>query len=217
MPENKSSGLLTIMQNLIFKNIGEKLKPGSLRRLNALLFVIFEKIAINFDIFIYDYLDIYKGLVRDEIKLANISSNDSILVVGCGAVPSSCILLANETNAKITGIDIDKKAVKKASNLIKKLKLEEKIKVEWGDGTDYPVKGYNIILILFGVKSVNKIFGHLSEHMENNTKIILRSTISFNPEKNKDFLNISKFFKQEKKLLSKSFGSLSLYLFKKSN
>jgi len=72
-------------------------------------------------------------------------------------------------------------------------------------------------MILSGVKSVNKIFGHLAEHIENDVKIILRSSISFNQKKNKNFFNISNFFKQEKKVVSKSFGSLGLYLFKKSN
>jgi 2-polyprenyl-3-methyl-5-hydroxy-6-metoxy-1,4-benzoquinol methylase len=215
MSKQKSSGLLSFVQNLYFQDIGNKFKPGTLKRFNSLLFILFEKIVIKFDIFLFDYINIYKLLVNEEIKLANISSNDSILVIGCGSIPSSCILLTQETEAKITGIDIDKKAVKKATNLINKLNLEKNIKIDKGNGAEYQVKNYDIIMILYGVKNLIKIFNHLSKDMKDHARIIIRAPESFNPENIEIKPILSKHFKQENKLLTKSFGTLNLYLLKK--
>ena len=71
-------------QQIIFEKIGDKLRPGSLKNLLAFLFVIFEKIASNFEIISRNYIEIYHDVVKEEIKLANIFPNDKVLVIGCG-------------------------------------------------------------------------------------------------------------------------------------
>ena len=215
MTKHKSLRILSIIQNLYFHKIGNKFKPGTLKRLNSLFFIVFEKIAIYFEIFLFDYINIYKSLVNEEIKLANISSNNSILVIGCGSIPSSCILLAYETDAKVTGIDFDKKAVKKAKRLVEKLKLENKIKITNSSGTDFPLENFDIVIILYGVRNLINVFKHLSKDMKKNAKVTIRAPETFNPEDPEIKLIISNNFKQEDKKLSRAFGTLNLYLFKK--
>ena len=113
------------------------------------------------------------------------------------------------------GIDIDKKAVKKASKLIKKLKLEKDVKIVWGMGSQYQLKDINIVMILYGVKSLNLIFDHLTKNLDKHSKVILRAPLSFNPQVCKTNADILKNFKQEAKILTKSFGTFNLFLFKK--
>jgi len=216
MTKQRSSGIISLIQNLYFHEIGNKFKPGTLKRLNSLLFIIFEKIAINFEIFLFDYINIYKALVSEEIKLTNISSNDSILVIGCGSIPSSCILLSYETDADVTGIDIDKKAVKKAKQLVDKLKIDNKIKIIDGSGTDYPLESFDIVMILYGVRDLIRVFRHLSEDMKKHAKVTIRAPETFNPESIEIKSLISNHFKLVDKKLSTSFGTLNLYLFKKN-
>jgi hypothetical protein len=214
MEIENTSRYLRFIQNLIFYRIGDKLKPGSLRTLNDYFFRIIEKIIINFRIYINNYINIYNELIEEEIKFVNITQDDNILVIGCGSIPSTCILLSGKTNAKVTGVDIDRKAIKNSINLIKKLKLEDKIKIVHFDDLKYQVKDYSIILVLFGVKNLNKLFMYLSENVKDTTKIILRSPFFFDDLDN-NYLNLKNYFYLDKKLLSKSFGNLNILLLKK--
>ena len=67
-----------------------------------------------------------KPVFLEEIKIANISSKDKVLHIGCGIFPSETFLIAEKTGAKVVGIDNSKRAVDLARKFIIK-----KINISW--------------------------------------------------------------------------------------
>lgn len=212
MSKRKTERLFIFFQKIFFVNIGNKLRPGSLKNLVDLMFVMSEKLGHHFDIISSNYVEIYADVVREEIKLAKISPKDQILIIGAGSIPSTSIILAKETDAQIKSIDKDDEAAKKASKFIKKIGLQNRIKIESGNGINYPVKNFNVIFILYGVKQKPELLQYLSKNINENTRVVYRETNDMHSKINNKKIDLSKLFKIEKVVTTKSFGSMNSYL-----
>lgn len=86
-----------ILKRIFFEKFGSIFPGGSFKNVMDSLFVLFEKVSINFPLIASNYLDIYQEIVKEEIDMANISSADRILVIGSGSIPSTPIILAKKT------------------------------------------------------------------------------------------------------------------------
>ena len=179
MSKEKKSGLFSFIQNIIYIRIGDKLKPGSLKKLNDFFFSITEKTLSNFDIFFDEYLNYYQDVIEKEIEISEITKDDNILVIGCGTIPSTSIMIHKYTNSTVTGIDIDKKSVKQAIKCVKELDISEKVHIKHVIGTDYPLDGYSVIYIMFGVNNLSLIFSHIVKNMDDNARVIFRAPVDF--------------------------------------
>lgn len=84
---------------------------------------------------------------RIEYEACNISNGDRVLHIGCGAYPLSEIAFARLFNTHVVGIDKNPKVVELADEVISSLKLDKKIKIEHGNGTNYPVDKFDIIIV----------------------------------------------------------------------
>jgi ubiquinone/menaquinone biosynthesis C-methylase UbiE len=112
--------------------------------------------------------------VTNEIKRAGISSTDKILVIGCGILPSTIIILAEETQAYLTGIDINSKITNLAKSYINKKRFSNRIDILVGDGVNYPVNEFDVIFIAINVWPINQILQHLAQNMKSGSKFIYR-------------------------------------------
>ncbi len=100
-----------------------------------------EKIIYNNNFFFRLYSIPYKKVVKKEIQLGKITKEDTILNVGCGAIPYTAIYIAEITGAKVFAMDKDKKAVVAANKLIDRLNLSNNIEFLTGDAAkDVPKK-----------------------------------------------------------------------------
>ena len=119
MPLNLTKKFLSFSQRIFFEELGDKFNVKSLKKTMDFLYVIFEKICIKFEMISKYYIDLYQELIDKEIKMASISNVDTVLVVGCGSLPTTSVLVFNKTNAKVTGIDIDSIANQQVNDLEK--------------------------------------------------------------------------------------------------
>lgn len=201
----------SFFKKIIFNDLSNKFKPGSFKKLMDFLFRIFEKTCHNFDFITNEYLNIYSEMVDKEVKLANFSSNDYVLVIGCGSIPSTPVLVERKNGAKIVGIDVDKNAVISAKRIINNLGLTNKIKIQLVHGLDYSVKEFDVIFILYGVTKLDDILKYLSEKIKPDAKVIIR----FHSEDFEEQFNIIENFKIAGKTKSKVFGQIYSYLIEK--
>jgi len=162
-------------------------------KIENIFYIIFEKIIANFGIFNTAYINLYGPLVLNEITQAKISKTDNVLVVGCGAVPSTAILLYNKTGANITAIDIDKRAVKKAKKLINRKKYHKYIQINHSDIKNYElISRHSVIIIAKQVEKTDDLLNIIYKNSKNDVKIIFR-TYS-NKNKNNIENKIKKYF-----------------------
>jgi 2-polyprenyl-3-methyl-5-hydroxy-6-metoxy-1,4-benzoquinol methylase len=217
MSRNINERLFSFMRRLFFEDIGPKFRVGTLKNLMDILFVIFEKLCHNFDFISRYYLDIYQEIVGKEIKLAKISSKDNILVIGCGSLPTTSVLIAMKADVDIVAIDNDSKAVKEAINYTNKHHFENRIKVEHADGLFYSIEKFDVIFVLYGVKRQKELFRHLAKNMKNTARIIFRTAIDTNGQLTGEKIVLSNYFIVKDCIRSKSLGLVdSFLLFKKT-
>ena len=111
-----------------------------------------------------------------ESKVFDISNNKNILHIGCGAYPITALTLAKINGAKIVGIDRNPKSIKLAKNIVQEKNLNTKITIEQGDGENYPVEEFDMIIISGCSFPKRQILEHVFENAKPQSKIILRTS-----------------------------------------
>lgn len=153
---------------------------------NELLIYMMEKIS-NYYWFIIDNLAFkldklaemyYKKSIgsqyRMEYQTFNISKNDKVLHIGSGAFPLTEITLAEEMGNTVVGIDKSRKAVEYADDVVRRKNLQDKIKINLGNGKDYPIKEFDVIIISSCASPMLKIIEHVFKNSKSDSKIIIR-------------------------------------------
>lgn len=160
---------------------------------------VFEVLASKIRIFEYIYFGLCKGLVEKEIKEANITSGDKVLHIGCGSLPYTALIISQKTKARVVAIDNDPRAVKQASYYIKS--KNNTVKVMHGDGKNFSVKEFDVILVSHGVIPKEIILRNIYASMKNQ-RLIFRNPKGivgriYNKEMVDDFIG-AKRIKQKK-------------------
>ena len=144
------------------------------RKISCYEFSVLEFLAVKFDFFYKILLHWRTSVFRNEIAMARITNQDKVLHVGCGTLPSASIMIAEEIHAKVVGIDNNRTAVKLAQHYIKKKGLGDRITIEYGDGTTYPVEEYDVIFIAINVWPIDGVLRHIASHAKPGVRILCK-------------------------------------------
>ncbi len=139
------------------------------------LIKIFERVSSRILFLGLLYKKIHEGLVIKEIRAALITQKDKVLQIGCGSLPYTAETIANKTGARVTAVDNDSLVVKDASNYIFEKELSGLVKIEKGDGNDYPVSGFDVIIFSLGVKPRDQILKRVLLEIKGGTRIVFRN------------------------------------------
>lgn len=111
-----------------------------------------------------------------EGRLFNISDSKNILHIGCGSYPVTAINLAKYNGSQVVGIDTDPRAIKLATKVISKKKLQDKIHINLGDGRTYPLDKFDTIIVSSCSIPKIEILNYIFKTAKLNCKIIVRET-----------------------------------------
>lgn len=120
------------------------------------------------------YIQPYQKFLKKEGLMAGVKDTSNIIILGSGYLPGTAIILTKIFKAKITCLDNDIDAVKSSGKLIKQLSLDNRIRVEFGDASVYPLTKYDVIIVTGSCFPKKDIFDHISMEAKD-TKIIYRS------------------------------------------
>jgi len=120
------------------------------------------------------YSNYRNKIVDEELNMCTITANDRILVIGCGPFPYTAIALAQMTKAKIVVIDKSWRIVRLASSVIHRKNLHHKIMIEHGDGINYPLDNFDVIIVTITIWPIDKILVHIFQEMKPRTRLICR-------------------------------------------
>ena len=216
MVKSRVERIFSFARRIFFDEISPKFRAAPFKGLIDYAYIIFEKFACTFELISKYYLQLYDELVEKEIKMANITVKDNVLVIGCGSLPATSVLNAMKSKAKTVSIDCDSKAVENACKFVKNIGLEGTIEIKYEDGLSYPVKDYDVIYVLYGVKQQKEILEYLAKNVNGKTRIVFRTTEdSFKNLVGRDFL--TKYFDIKKSLSSNSMYTVDSYLISKKS
>jgi len=123
------------------------------------------------------YERVFSKQYTKEGKRFDLDNSHNILHIGCGSFPVTAITLSKLNGGKIVGVDKSPKAVKLAKQIINKRHLENRIKIDIGDGSTYPLNEFDTIIISSCSIPKIKILEHIFENANENSKIIVREQI----------------------------------------
>lgn len=116
----------------------------------------------------------YHRIVEREAKLANLTEKDTILCIGCGAMPCTTLGIANLTGAKIVTVDSDYEAVMEARNVICEKGLENQISVIHKSGECLDISGFTAVHIALQVTPKQAVVEHVLKNAQEGTKVLVR-------------------------------------------
>lgn len=124
------------------------------------------------------YIKFFERATLEEFEMVDICEDDEVLHIGCGALPNTLISLAKNIPAHYTGIDRDEEAVEIARRVVRRYNLTN-VRIEYGDAMDYPLNGYDLIIISFGVGEEEKVFERIRREAKEGAKVIYRKQWDF--------------------------------------
>jgi len=136
---------------------------------------------------------------RREYEAFGLMKYSRILHIGCGAYPLSEIILSESSTLKIVGIDKNPKAIDAAIKIIQKKNLEKRVKIIKGDGINYKVKDFDVIIVSSCSTPKEKILDNVFKNVNKNIIIIVRE-INSNKNNILDYIGKQNYVKVEKKL-----------------
>ena len=136
--------------------------------------IFIDNIAYKFEIIAKLYDKLISTVYKNEYEASNISNEDKVLHIGCGAYPLTEIILARTTGAKIVGIDRNPKAIKLANDIVNKKNLQDKIKIDHGNGMNYPLEEFNMIIVSSCTLPLLQVVDYIFTNVKNNSKVIVR-------------------------------------------
>ena len=215
MHNNLTAKTVFGLRFLIFDYIGKRFQVDITKQYMDKLFVLFEKIAINFEALSSAYLSIYEQIVKNEVDLAQITTNDQILVIGGGTLPITPVLYAKHTQATIVSIDKDPQAVKYSKKFIAHHTLNNKITITLAQGENYPVEGFSVIVVVYGIKNTPAVLQYLSKNMDNTKRLLFRTTYDQDNKAIIEDIDLSALFDVKTHIRSASLGQVDTFLLTK--
>jgi len=202
---------------IIFIYSSEKFPSGYLRNISNFLFQLFENIGVHFDIIVDYYIRLYDKLITEEIKMVNISPDDNILIIGCGAIPATAYLVGKKTNKKIVAIDHNREVIKKASRYINYHNLQNNILIEYGEGHQYNIKLFDKIFLVYGINNSEKILSNIFANGKKNIKLLCRLPAQKNKKNIFNKINSSFRYNIENIVSTHYLGPIDTYCLSKNN
>lgn len=111
---------------------------------------------------------------QKEYENCAIQTNVNVLHIGCGAYPLTEMVLAGCSSGHITGIDKNLQTVTQARDVIKKNKLNDRITIIHGDGLDFSVEHFDVIIVSSCSLPKVQILQHLFQKAKSQSTIIVR-------------------------------------------
>jgi len=119
------------------------------------------------------YIQPYLRFLKKDGLIADVKSTTKIVILGSGYLPGTALLFNKIFKAECTCLDNDIDAVNTSRKLIKKLSLDQAITVQFGDAVNYPLAGYDLIILTGACFPKKDILNHIQKVAED-TKIMYR-------------------------------------------
>jgi len=134
----------------------------------------FEKVASKSTILSELYSRPYRDVVRREIELARLTKRDRVLNVGCGSIPFTAIHVARMSGADVVAIDRDREAVKLARQCIRRMNLQDKIKIYLADAVEKIPEDFDAAVVALQAEPKEAIMTNLCSCASRKARLVFR-------------------------------------------
>ncbi|MSS75076.1 GNAT family N-acetyltransferase [Candidatus Pacearchaeota archaeon] len=112
---------------------------------------------------------------KREGEASGMNDKSHVLFVGSGAFPETALAYALTFNCQVTCLDYNVQAVSLSSKLIEKQGLQNKVKVLYGDATEFNYEGYTHIVVAALAHPKNEILTRICNTCKSAVNIVCRT------------------------------------------
>lgn len=124
--------------------------------------------------FVEAYAKPYAEIVRKELELAAAQSGDTLLNIGCGAIPFTAIHAVRQRNMNVIAVEADPTTAEDARRCIRSMGLETHIEVVTGRGEYLREVSWNCAIVALQAEPKMQILHTLLEEGQDTSCIIFR-------------------------------------------
>ena len=209
--------MLESLSTFIFQRMSEKIKPGAMKNIMDPIFAVSEKFAYEFSFLRERYLDMYHEMIDGELGLVSSLKDKRVLVIGSGSLPATAILFARRSEACVVGVDIDAKAVMWANKLVGRMGFDKnKLHFVVGDGLDVDLSGFDVVLLLYGIRQQKKMLKAAAKKLDDGACVIVRTTCHGDAVRiDSEYVDLSEWFVVDGHVHSNTLGPIDSFCLKK--
>ncbi len=117
----------------------------------------------------------YISIIKSELKLAHVTSEDHILFIGGGPCPCSAILMHQLSGAKITVIDQNIDCIQLANRLIHHLGIpEDRFRILHHQGETIDASPYSLIHMALQIYPKDKVLEQIKNTKSPESRVLVR-------------------------------------------
>ncbi len=146
-----------------------------MRRAIARMTARWEKIASSSATLAELYCLPYREVVRREIVLAGIRPGQTVLCVGCGAVPFTAVHLSRLGLVKVEALDCDPSAAAAARDCVQRLGLDTEIRIWHADAAEVIPADFDAAIVALQAEPKGEILEMLLAAGASEAGIVFRS------------------------------------------
>ena len=123
----------------------------------------------------FHFYERYEGLLNNESKLVSFDENTKLVFIGSGPLPVTLIMFNKMFGCKCVGIEVQPSVAKLSRHIIRRLGLEDDIKIVIGDERYVKYLDYDVIMVAAFAIPKSKVFGNLWGIVDTDTPILYRT------------------------------------------
>ena len=123
----------------------------------------------------FHFYERYEGLLNNESQLVKFDKDTKFVFIGSGPLPVTLIMINKMFGCKCVGIEVQPSVAKLSRHIIRRLGLEDDIKIVIGDERYVKHLDYDVIMVAAFAIPKDKVFGNLWEIIDVDTPILYRT------------------------------------------
>ncbi len=175
MQGRKHESIVVTIISFFLKTFSRNMNAFALKFISDYLFIIVEKIIVKLPSLLLPYITYYEDIVDNEINLAKITKQDTVLHIGCGPLPSTSLLVARRTGAHTIGIDKNISSVQDAQYCVRVVQQENKIQIHHGNALTYAMQSFHVIIVSQGIEPRYEVLEHIANTMGPDARVLFRT------------------------------------------
>lgn len=139
----------------------------------------------------FHFYDRYIGLINNESKLAKFNEEKTFLFLGSGPLPLTLIMFNEVFGCKCIGIEQQEDVAQLSRKVLKKLNLDDDIKIVIGNENTIADLDYDILMVAAFAEPKERVFSNIWDMVSEKTPVLYRTytgmrAILYSPVTEKD-------------------------------
>ena len=123
----------------------------------------------------FQFYERYTGLINNERQLAKFNEDKTFVFLGSGPLPITLIMFNLVFGCKCIGIEIQEEVADLSRKVLKKLGLDDDIKIITGDEKSIADLDYDILMVAALAEPKDRVFANIWEFIDDDTPLLYRT------------------------------------------